>query len=118
MAVIASMSFSSATQKQSPIEDRTELTMVLWSSVTRRLANKPVAPCCTNAGVFGMVRTREKSPPSQRQISFALMPAAIEINNWLEFTLSFKPLQTVVITWGLTANTTTSQVLASSLLSV
>ena len=45
---------------------------------TRSLANMPVTPAPSNAGVLGIVRTTAILPPSQRSSCAAVMPAAID----------------------------------------
>ena len=69
IAVIASRSFSSFTQKHSPTEDSKTSTEFFCSGVTKSFAYRPVTPDWKSAGVLGIVLISEKFPPSQRLIS-------------------------------------------------
>ena len=79
------------------------------ASLTDSLAYNAVAPHRINAGVLGMHLTISAVPPSQRAISFVVIPAAMETYIGVPaFSDAASCLHTPCIIWGLTDSTTTS----------
>jgi len=75
--------------------------------LTSAVANKPLTPWRSSAGVLGMQRTIGWAP-SQLFMLAQVMPAAMDTTSWFGFRLGRKAWQTAFIAWGLTASTITS----------
>ncbi len=93
-------------------------TVSAWArcaALTVAVANRPVTPAPSRAGVLGIARTTAWPPPSQRSSWLLVMPAAMETTSGcLPWAMAVSEAQTSRSTCGLTASTHTVPCAAAS----